>query len=460
MLTVGATLVLVRLLEPSAFGLFALAWAVVRVVREVQGGGIWAALVHRRGDMKEPIASGFYAGLVSGALVYAALYAIAPLVADALGQPDLTSILRAMSLLIVTGSFGIVPSALLERELAYRTRAWCEVTGAGVQAGVSIALALSGSGVWSLVLGHLAGAGVQTALFWVVAPIRPKLRDARARVTRDLLRYARFVSAANVIRVVGNTADSFFVGRLLGAGPLGFYALSFRLADVPNTIVGQIIGRVMFPVYALLQRDREQLWRTYLRNLQRVVLLAAPASVALAVAAEPVVLVVLGEKWEPAVTPLRILALYGLVKWVTAPASELYKGIGKPHFALVFAALQAGVVIPALALLVPRFELLGAAVAMLAAVAVAGVLSLWLSVRLLNGSVAEVARALAPAVACAGTLAVVLVSLLPATESFGAVPALITFVCVGAVVYLTTMFVFARSIIRPMWGGLRGVTAQ
>lgn len=454
--TLLTTLALVRLLEPKAFGLVALAWTVLVVTDQVQNAGAAAALVYRRDDVARAAASAFVFVLVTGALLFVAALFSAPLIATAFSAPELTNVLRVMALMLIAKSVGTVPFAILERNIDFRSRAKCEVSGAVVQAAVSLTLAATGFGVWSLVVGQVAGSWVQSALGWWVTPWRPDPRQASFDVVRELVRYGRYVSAANIVNLANNTADNVVIGRLLGATTLGFYAVAFRLADFPNTVIAHIVGRVMFPVYSLLQGERERFRRAYVQNLQRIAVLALPVSVTILVAADPIVRGLLGTKWEATITPLRILAAYGLVKSFTAPAGEVFKGAGRPGLGLAVGGLQIAALVPALLWLVPAHGISGAAVAMLFAVTVAGAVRLVLAQRLLGGSLVETARALAPSVFCAALLGACLGLVAPAADSLGAEGGLAVLVAAGAVVYASATVVFARDIVAPMWAGLRG----
>jgi PST family polysaccharide transporter len=174
----------------------------------------------------------------------------------------------------------------------------CELTGALGQAGVSLGLAFTGFGVWSIVFGQIAGSALQSGLAWAVAPFHPDPRKASWSLLRELVRYGRYVSATNILNIANNTADNVTIGRVLGATSLGFYAVAFRLADFPNTVISHIVGRVMFPIYSLLQNELVRFRRAYIQNLQRIAVLALPVSVTLLVCAEPIVLGLFGQKWR------------------------------------------------------------------------------------------------------------------------------------------------------------------
>jgi lipopolysaccharide exporter len=454
-ITLFTTLALARLLEPKAFGLVALAWTFLMVYDQIQNAGTAAALVYRRDDVERTAASAQVFSLISSVVLYGVVFALAPVFAAAFNAPALTNVLRVLALLLILKAIGLAPLAILERNIDFRRRAKCEVSGAFAQGATSLALAFAGWGVWSLVIGQLVGAAVQSALGWIVVPWRPNLRLASFEVVRELIRYGRFVSATNVLNLANNTLDNVVVGRLLGTGALGFYSVAFRLADFPNTVIAHIVGRVMFPVYTLLRTDIDRLRRAYIQNLQRIALFALPASVILLVAARPIVEGLLGSKWDPSIGPLRILALYGLVKSFTAPSGELVKGVGKPHLGLYFALLQVAVALPALVLLVPSRGISGAALGMFLGLAVSGTVRLVVALNLVEASARELMRSLGPSSLCAALLALTLALLLPAANALGPAAGLAVLVSAGGLVYVAATLTFARSIVAPMWGRLR-----
>ena len=458
LLSLATTLVLVRFVEPNAFGLVALAWTALVVLDEIQSAGTTSALIFRRDDEERAAASALVFSVASSIALYGVAYVTAPYVARLFHAPDLTDVIRVLTLVLVLRGLSSTPVALLERNLHFRLRAGCELVGALAQAAAAIALGVSGAGVWSLVVGQLVGTAVTCMLVWALSPWRPDPRLASLSVLRDLMRYGRFVSATNILNIANNTVDNAVVGRILGTHLLGFYAVAFRLADAPNTVIGQIVagGRVMFPVYSLVRENLARFRRVYLQTLQRVALVALPVSVAMFAAAGPIVHALLGPGWEETITPLRVLAVYGLVKSFAAPSGEVFKGAGRPELGLYLGALQIALVLPLLIVLVRSFGLNGAAVAMMSAMALCAAIRVWLTLRLVGGTGRELARALAPSALCSVLLGFSLAILMPALSPLGPALTLALLAVAGAAVYAAATLAFARSVVGPIWGGLRG----
>ena len=455
-----ALIVLARILEPNDFGLITLAWSVLYFIEQIQETGLGSALIYRRRDVEVAAATVLiYAPLLS-VLAYVLVFVASPPVARFFDAPDLVEVLRVMALVLVLRGLGVVPGAILERSLDFRSRTIAEVTATFVQIGVFIGFALAGFGVWSLVFGNLASQAVQTTLYWLFVPWRPSPRRWSRTMLVELFRYGRFVSGANVLSVLSNTLDNIVVGRVLGTVSVGLYNVAYRLANFPNTVLGFVVGRAMFSVYSMLQDDLDAFRHAYVRNLQRVALLSVPASLGLLIAAEPTVAGLLGDKWLAAVPALQILAVYGLIKSFAGVSTEALKGLGKPHVNVLFGLVYVAVVLPALLVLTPRYGLKGAASSMLIAISVVTFPALVIAARQVKLGGGELARALAPCVVSSVLLASTLVLLLPQSQSMAPAAGLALLVLAGLLVYAVATAIFARSVVVPMWLSLRASRGQ
>lgn len=449
-LQVVSMLALVHLLDPKAFGLVALASTLLAVVEHVQSAGMGAALVYRRDSYEPAASSAFVFSGLSGLVLGGACAALAPVFAWAVHSPGVTDVLRALAALLALRGLAVVPAAILERELDFKGRAKAELSAGAVQVGVSIALALAGAGVWSLVGGQLAGAAVGLVVAWLLVRWRPDRRHVSLAAIRELGGYGRHVSAGNILGVVNSTVDNITVARVLGTTALGFYAIVFRIADYPTAVIGYVVSRVMFSAYSAVRGDRDAFRRAFALTLQRVALFALPTTVMLIVAAKPIVLGLLGQRWLPTVVPLQILAGYGVVRLFASVCGAVFQAAGKPQLVPLLALPHGIVVIPALVLLVPPFGLKGAATAMVVAFAASGLPAFVMGLRLLGIGGRELLRLLGPLLLCSGILAATLAALEPATGRLSPVPGLVLLLLGGTAVYVVAVAVLARRTVEPL----------
>jgi O-antigen/teichoic acid export membrane protein len=452
-----STLTLARLLDPHAFGTVAVGMTLLAIISQVQESGLGAALIHGRKHDPEVAASTV---LVFAALAGFALTAItiglAPLYTHLLHVPQSTAFVQVLALSLAIRGLTVAPSAILEREIDFRSRTRADLSGATLQLVLSIACAVVGLGAWSLVAGYLAGNALTGSMLWLRAPWRPSPFRASRSTLREMLRYGRFVSVANVLVIVNTNVDNATVARFLGASSLGVYNVAWRLAALPNTFIGLIIGRVMFSIYSRLQHDLAAVRAAYLENLQRTMLLALPVTVTFGLGAKPIVLGLLGAKWGGAVDPLRVLAVYSFVRLVSAPSGELFKGIGRPHLPLFSAFTFLATGVPSLLVLVPRHGPTGAAVAMLIGTSFASSVSLALTFSAISLHPLELARSLARPVGCAVLVGAAVLATLPVTHAMGG---LVSFAVVGAaatVSFAAALALVGRPLVVPIWAALRG----
>ena len=306
-LAMVSMLVLLRLLTPSDFGVVAIGMTLLGVLAYVQESGLGSALVHFREDPRHTAASALIFSAVSSGSLALGVALLAPVYTHLVHSPQSTGIVRALSVVLLLRGLAIIPGAILERALLFKTRAKSELSGYIMLATVSISCAAFGLGPWSLVLGQIAATGTQLTAVWLLVPWRPRLRDASRATLVGMLRYGRFVSASNLLNLIGLSLDNLTVSRQLGSGPLGVYALSYRLAEIPNTVISIVVGRVMFSVYSSLHGNLAALRHAYLENLRRTMLFALPVTLGIGIAADPIVPALLGDQWLTAETPLRIL---------------------------------------------------------------------------------------------------------------------------------------------------------
>jgi PST family polysaccharide transporter len=455
-LSLVTTIVLARLLLPEDFGLFALALSLLAVAQITQESGLGAALIVNRGDLRTAAASVAVVAPVIALALYALVFAAAPLLADVFREPHLEDVLRVTALVLVLRGFSIMPVALLEREMRFRSITAIELASGAAQAATAIVLAAAGAGVWSLVGGQLGFVVAELALAWTFTPIRPSPFEARWSRLRELMRFGRYVGLANLANYASGSADGLIVGRMLGATQLGFFSFAKRLAMMPVGVIGNILGRGVYAALALLQGDREGFRRVWLENVQRVALLSVPTTIGLVIVADPLVETLFGERWRPAVPVLQILALRGLVRTFSATSGEVFQALGRPQLRVVAGFANLFLLVPALFVGTSLGGIEGAALALVFVELVVGLPIVVVVMRVLDVTVARLARAIErPALGwvlmTAGLLAV-----RPFVGHFSPALELIIVTACGALVYAVAVAVLARELVHTMWLSLRG----
>lgn len=432
-----STVVLARLLIPSEFGQVAFALLVIGYLETVGDFGISSALIYEKDRPLEAANVAFIVSIVAGLTWFVIAFFAAPLCAEFFKDPLVTPIMRAMSLSFVINGFGNTHDAILRRDLAFKRRMLPDFIMAIFKGAISVALALAGWGVWSLVWGQLIGAAASTIALWLVVPWRPNLR-ASWDATRAMLKYGGHIVSVNVISAIVHDADFLIVGRMLGATALGFYSLAYRTPEMLITTVIWVIGKVTFPVYAKLRDEPVALAQAFLLTLRYLSLVTLPAGLGLAFVGNQFVLSLYGQPWAPAAATMQVLAISGALRSLGSHAGDVYKATGRPQVLTKLGILRAAVLIPAM-IWGARFGIFGVAVAQAIVTAASTALNLVIAGRILDLPIRALIGQFKTAAVASAAMIAALVLIQPVLAGISDALELPFEVCLGMVVYVATV---------------------
>lgn len=334
----GATLVLSRLLTPHEIGVFSLCAVVAGFAHSLRDFGTGEYLVQERELTRARIRSAFTVTLAAAWLLAAILYLLAGPLAVFYREPQIAPALAWLSLNFILLPLGTPAFALLTREMQFGRILVLQTVAATVQSGVAIGFAWQGAGVMSLVWGSIAGTLVSVAL---AAWYRP--RDTWVLPGTDSLReIGRFGAAACAASLLGDATrhgHEFILGRSLGFAALGLYNRAGGLVENFHSAVTSAIARVALPAFSRGAADQASLCAAYLQGIRYFTLFAWPLFAFFLVTAEPLILLLFGDQWGGAVTPLRLLALAAIVGAIHAFSAQALVAAGKVRLRLRLEAI-------------------------------------------------------------------------------------------------------------------------
>lgn len=445
---------LLRLLSPDDFGLIAMAMVLIGPANQITNLGMNAAVVQTQDDIEKVAFYAFVVVMLASTLATALIMVFANPLANFLGGGEpLVPILRSMSLYITIGGLMTVPQALLSRQLRFGTSALLGIPTQVTFLILAIPLAWMGFGVWSLVIGRLAGQALTSLLHWVACRpwiwLRPKRWDSE--VIARLRTYGTFTTATQVLGFVQTQGDTWYVGRTFGATDVGFYSKAYDLTtNVTNMLTRGIFINVLFPAYARIQDDRSRLARSYLRSTNLVFLLIVPVSLGMVVIAPLFVKALIGEKWLPMIPLLQIFALYGLTRPVSVNSSPIFRAVGQPNRDSMASILLLSIMIPLMIILAPLMGVIGVALAVGIAYTVAMFFNLY-QVNVVLPGTGKASLLLSLPSLLSGGLMVGGILLLQDTiyrlTGGENILALILLIVIGALIYGATTLLFQKTIV-------------
>lgn len=349
--TYGSFVVLARLLSPAQMGLIASATLAVGLISVLNELGMGAALVQRQELTRGHEAACFWSNLAVGFILALLLAAATPLIAMFFGVPALKPVLWALAPTFPIVALGVLPRALLERNLRFKQLGLIEAGASVANGGLAMAMAFMGFGVWSVVAGSWAGFVVQAAAYWAFAGCKPGGRFEREELN-ELLRFGGNVLGTRVFGYVSANVDYVIVGRMMGPAALGVYSLAYKLVTMPMQRVSYIVLRVAYPAFSRLQHDDEALRRHYLTLVGTLAAVVFPLLAGLAVLAPEAISLVFGPRWAAAAVPTQLLCLVGALKALVCSIGVVFMTKGRPELEMRLNAFGA--------LKLPVFLLIGA----------------------------------------------------------------------------------------------------
>ena len=304
--------VLARILLPEDFGLMAMLSIVLAFCNTLVTGGFAAALIQKPNLAPEDASSALLANLGTAVLLTFLLILLAPVIASLYGEARLEPLAKALSASFLLTAVATVQHAQLSRDLNFKHLGAANLSALLAGGALGIFMAVKGFGVWSLAAQMLGNQLLRAVLLWWLSPWRPHL-VFRAESLRGLFNFGFRLMLGGLINQVGTNLYSAVIGRHYGALDAGLYSRASQLQGVPSRVLGRAFSRVTFPMFAAIQSDPGAL-RT---NLEQTLVLASfvttPALAVLAVVAEPVIVLLLTEKWVGAVPLLQMLCVAGML---------------------------------------------------------------------------------------------------------------------------------------------------
>jgi len=400
--TWAVTLLVVRLLSPSDYGLLAMAMVFVGFLSMIAEFGLGPAVVQRVNVDEGELRKAFGIILLVHGSLFLLLFFSAPLIGILFGEPRLPPVVRILSVLFLVAAFQVMPDALLQRRMEFRRRSINDFAAVVAGSLTTLFAALGGWNVWALVAGTFVTQLWKVIGLNFIAPFLHK-PDFSLRGTRGMLQFGGHLTATQILWFFATQVDVLIAGRWLGKELLGFYSVAMHLASLPNQRIGGIINQVAFPAFSRMQHDRRQVNAAVMGGIRVLSFFAFPILWGISSVAPEFVSVVLGSKWAQSTLPIQILALIMPLRMIGNFVPNAVQGIGRSDVVLGN-IMWVAPLMPVAFLIGVHWGLFGLCMAWLAIAPVAFVGNLHQNARALGFSLTAALRTIAPAAASALTM--------------------------------------------------------
>lgn len=322
------SIVLARLLSPEEFGKLTLTVIFITICSVLVQGGFTTALIQKKDADEVDFYSAFYLNLFSASVLYFVLFFTAPFLAVLFEEPQLMLVLRVLALTLFFGVFNSIQIAVIQKNLEFKKLFISSLGSVIISGPVGVVMAYAGYGIWALVGQQLTAQIAITTILWVVVKWKPKFLFSFEKA-KNLFSYGWKILISSLIDTLYSNIRSLIIGKMFSPAMLAFYN---RGEMFPSLIIININGSiesVMMPALSFHQEDAQKVKNMMRRSIVTGSFILFPMMVGLAVVAEPLVKIVLTEKWLPAVPFLQIFcASYALYPIHTANLQAI-KALGR-----------------------------------------------------------------------------------------------------------------------------------
>ena len=310
------TILIARQLSPSDYGLVAMLNIFLAVAQLFVDSGFVEALIRKQDRTETDFSTTFWFNIGIAFIIYVILYVLSPLVARFHNEPLLEEILVWVSLVFVINSFRVVQQAKLYIALDFRRQTWISMIAISVSGTVGIWMAYNGFGVWTLVWQPLMQNFLNVLLLWVSSGWKPSLIFSYNSF-KSLFSFGSKLLITRTLHTLYTNGSYLLVGKFYSPALTGLYSQSVQMTSFLPLSVNDVVARVVYPIECELQHDDDALQRTFYRFLRLNAFMIFPLMTGLAAMAEPVVRLLLTDKWLDAVPLMQILC-FG---WMWQPLS-------------------------------------------------------------------------------------------------------------------------------------------
>ena len=305
-LQMGSTVVLARLLTPADYGLVGMTSVVTGFIELFRDLGLSEATIQHPTINHRQVSTLFWLNCLVGLGLMLVVIGLSPLVARFYQEPRVTGIMSALSINFLLSSTAVQHAALLKRQMKFTVLAMLNVVSMAMGVIVAVVSAQMGAGYWALVLMYLTSVMTYSAGCWATCRWRPGKPDFNSKIGA-MLRFGGNLTGFNVVNYLARNLDNVLIGRVWGSVELGLYAKAYQLILLPINQINTPVTSVAMPALSRLQNQPRKYERYYYKAILLLTSVSMPIVCFLYVAADSLILILLGERWIDTVTIFRIL---------------------------------------------------------------------------------------------------------------------------------------------------------
>ena len=394
--TLIVSIVLARILTPSDFGTVSLVMVFTTIMQVFVDSGLGTALIQKKDADDLDFSSVFYFNFVVCLILYLGMFVAAPYIAKFYNDFSLTAIIRVISLTIVISGIKGIQQSYVSRNMLFKRFFFATLGGTVFSAFLGIAMAYAGYGVWSIVAQQLSNTAIDTLILWITVKWRPKKMFSWERL-RGLLSYGWKLLVSSLLDTVYNNLRNLIIGKVYTSADLAYYNQGDKFPKVVVTNINTSIDSVLLPSMSEEQDHANRVKSMTRRAIKTSTYIMAPLMMGLLFCAEPIVKLLLTDKWLPCVPYLRIFCFTYLFWPIHTANLNAVKAMGRSDLFLRLEIIKKAIGL-ILLLLTMRISVMAMAYSLIVSSIFSQVANSWPNWKLLNYNYLEQLRDILPSI--------------------------------------------------------------
>lgn len=437
-ITFFVSIVLARILSPRDYGQIALITVFTTIMQVFVDSGLGTALIQKKDADDLDFSSVFYFNFIVCLILYAFMFFMAPFIAKFYNNDSLVAIVRVISLTIIISGIKGIQQSYVSRNMLFKRFFYATLGGTLFSAIFGIGLAYAGVGVWAIVGQQLSNTTIDTLILWMTVKWRPKKMFSWNRL-RNLLSFGWKILVSSLIDTFYNNIRSLIIGKMYSSSDLAFYNQGQQFPNVIVTNINTSIDSVLLPTMANEQENYIRVKGMTRRAIKTSTYIMAPLMMGLAFCAEPIVRIVLTDKWLPCVPFLRIFCITYMFYPIHTSNLNAIKAVGRSDMFLKMEILKkiVGII---LLFSTMWFGVMAMAYSLLLSSVLSQIINSWPNRKLLNYGYLEQLKDILPGILLAVFMGMVvyIIGIIPMKT----ITLLVIQIIAGAIIYISLSTVF------------------
>jgi lipopolysaccharide exporter len=311
MLGLVSTVILVRILLPADFGLFALATSLSQSLESLVAVGVKDALIRELEPDRTLYDTGFTINLLRCVIVSICILGGAWPAGAFFNDPRITWILLVVAALTLASGLENIGVVEFRRNLAFNKEFQLSVVPRSAGILTTVTFALIYRNFWALVAGFAVGRLMGIALTYLLHPYRPRLTLS---AWRKIIGFSFWLWVNSIIVMMKDRMDSIVIGKVLGPSQVGIYSVGLEIGNLPSTELLEPLATAMFAGFSAGRREGADVAQEFFKAISVTLMLTLPIGVGISLVAAPLIILMFGAKWSGAILLVQVFALLGVTK--------------------------------------------------------------------------------------------------------------------------------------------------